>query len=944
MAVFPQWLTPRGNIAIYSEGQSANIQIEALGNDSSTRAQYRLLNGNIPSGLTLDTNYIPPGTSNVLALISGTVGNVSNVINNQFTIRANIGNSFVDGTFTITVAGPDQPQWLNNQFLGNVLSGEYVGDSNLGVQLQWYDDDPGGNITIQIAGNSQPLPFGVNLVQDSGNYYLRGKPIFVDFDSFGNPLPVIPPPGDRPRYEAYQLTLLLQDGTYSVPQTFTLGVYNREYFTADSGNLTYSDRGYGTADNDYRALQIFQGNIDAAGYLRSNVSLSTDPPALIDIANSEFTFPNLAGNIFFPGNVYIAANVTSVATPNDYTYTLTYSPWPGVVANSVFYSTTVYTTKPFPGSLGYLARGLYSADMASKYSPIILSSPGAINPVQNGNFYAFKFNTYDPNGRPVKYRLTSGALPPGLLLDEDTGFIYGKVGPVEFDATFNFSIAAFVDQDGVEYVSDAVSYSIFVSGRRPARNQWITPFNVGVLDNGATSELELIATSDVASDFTYTLESGILPPGLYLSETGLIIGRVAFDQPTDFGGNTNYDFTARATSVNSAYDQVSFTGNFRINIINRWQPYNNLYIQAYPPQESQYLIENIVQDFASMPASQIYRYEDPNFGISSALIYQHAFGLQPANAEVYFNAMQENHYRRFLTVGPFKTAQARNEDGTVRYEVVYCQLIDNLVNNEGVSVGIEVGWPPNRAGINDVFPNSLDNMRQRIYDNITRVNKRLPLWMRSRQLNGKILGYVPAWVICYTKPRAASQIAYNLNQRWGQFLNKINFDLDRYELDDVLTWFYDSAANSWAEPYDTGYRITAVSNTGNVLTVQATSDGTLERLRPGDIISTNGNRTFIKAYNFQGYVTYVGNSTGNTAFFTNNGNTAQVVPQYGSATPANVIIGYDTVQDTVKVTLGNSQSFSNGIAVGSNIYVVNQYVPDNTRNKYLLFPHVNILG
>ena len=90
-----------------------------------------------------------------------------------------------------------------------------------------------------------------------------------------------------------------------------------------------------------------------------------------------------------------------------------------------------------------------------------------------------------------------------------------------------------------------------------------------------------------------------------------------------------------------------------------------------------------------MPSALIYRFEDPYFGISDALRYLHATGVNSANAQIYFNSMQENHYHRYLTVGPFKTAVARNADESIRYEVVYCEFIDNLVNNEGESVGMD---------------------------------------------------------------------------------------------------------------------------------------------------------------------------------------------------------------------------------------------------------------
>jgi hypothetical protein len=59
----------------------------------------------------------------------------------------------------------------------------------------------------------------------------------------------------------------------------------------------------------------------------------------------------------------------------------------------------------------------------------------------------------------------------------------------------------------------------------------------------------------------------------------------------------------------------------------------------------------------------------------------------------YIDSINENHYRRNITLGEIKVAQARDSDGTVIYEAVYSQVIDNLVNNKGVSVPKQITWP-----------------------------------------------------------------------------------------------------------------------------------------------------------------------------------------------------------------------------------------------------------
>ena len=72
--------------------------------------------------------------------------------------------------------------------------------------------------------------------------------------------------------------------------------------------------------------------------------------------------------------------------------------------------------------------------------------------------------------------------------------------------------------------------------------------------------------------------------------------------------------------------------------------------------------------------------------------------------------------------------------------------------------------------------------------------------MTSRQANGQILGFTPAWVICYTKPGRAEQIAYYLGEYFGQQLNTVDFQVDRYILDDTMSVNWNPATQSWNPP------------------------------------------------------------------------------------------------------------------------------------------------
>jgi hypothetical protein len=68
--------------------------------------------------------------------------------------------------------------------------------------------------------------------------------------------------------------------------------------------------------------------------------------------------------------------------------------------------------------------------------------------------------------------------------------------------------------------------------------------------------------------------------------------------------------------------------------------------------------------------------------------------------------------------------------------------------------------------------------------------------MTSKQANGRVLGFTPAWVLAYAKPGKGEQIAYYVRTKFGERLNLIDFEVDRYELDRLLSHNWDPAADS----------------------------------------------------------------------------------------------------------------------------------------------------
>lgn len=126
---------------------------------------------------------------------------------------------------------------------------------------------------------------------------------------------------------------------------------------------------------------------------------------------------------------------------------------------------------------------------------------------------------------PVVYRLTSGLLPSGLTLDSATGVISGTPNAV---GTFTFTIEA-IDQYGnvgsKRYTEVLVGTMI------------VGPLVLATGKVGQYYSVQLTATNGSVNPLNdvYCVTAGALPPGISISERGLISG-----VPTNYG---DYKFT-----------------------------------------------------------------------------------------------------------------------------------------------------------------------------------------------------------------------------------------------------------------------------------------------------------------------------------------------------------------------------------------------------------------
>ena len=559
-------------------------------------------------------------------------------------------------------------------------------------------------------------------------------------------------------------------------------------------------------DNIPPSISIYSGSLPngltisstglISGYIELNPSISAQPG---------FS-PNGVGFDEYPFDFDVESQNAN------YTFTLRVTD--GRTSSLQTFSMYVWSTDSFNASTTYVTAddAYLTASISSVDIPVILNPQGSIGTAPNSTFFAYQFTGRVITAEPITY--VGNFLPPGLFLDPNTGWLTGYLPDIGLtEQTYEFSIAAYVNTTP-EAVSENYEYSLTITGPISTNVTWLTPSFLGTIDNGSVSTFYVEATTTAGLPLTYTIASGSdsrLPQGLSLLPSGHIVGRVSFntfaldDGLTTFDNKTttfdlNCTFTVNASSING---YISVYKTFTINVLRTYdKPYNNLYIQCMPPVNDRQLIQSLLQDSSIFTPSLLYRSDDPNFGLSRGVTYYHAYGLDAADIDTYVESLQLNHYWKNLVLGEIKTAQAIDPaTGNVIYEVVYSEVIDDLVNNDGESVGKEVvlAYPIQEeiSEIDVVFPNALVDMRDQVIDVVGQESKILPLWMQCTQADGNVLGFTPAWVIAYTIPGESGQIQYNIQTQYGIQLNQVDFEADRYELDNLATINWDAVEQQW---------------------------------------------------------------------------------------------------------------------------------------------------
>ncbi len=773
-----------GTIGSYYDGDYVEIPIQYTSTDLNENVTVTLIAGALPLGLTIDSagvikGYIRP-TPNENETVgydetpSGTVPYdfVSSAIskNYQFTLEVSDGKSSSIRTFTIFV--------YNREDL--TADDTYITADNTFVTA---DQTPE---RFPFLLNFEPTNLG--RVRSDNNFAYR----FIGQDYDNEPVKYAfsvnkgygAPPGlQLDPSSGWYYGFIPDQGVTELEYSFNITVYQADFV--------------GTPINCTATTAIT--NVITCD---STLQLAVGQPIV-------FTGTGLGGIDASPTKIYYVLEVSGALGTTQ--FKITNSPVSTTAVTLTTDSGTmqanlVIASPPYPFSI------TIAGDIDSEVTWL---TPSYLGEIENGSTSIFRIEAVNTGNRTLSYRLKDGAyneLPQGLKL-LPSGEIAGRatfntfaidlgsttfdssqstvtnIDPTTFDSTFVFTVNAYAED------SEQPLYNL----SEVIVNDGGTGYSVAPLiqfetPTGASAEVAMVEAEVSLGAITAV---NVVDAG-----SGYTTDNPAFTI-TGAGSGADLQVVMQQTGVR---DIISVFKTFTIKMIRAYnKPYQNLFVLAMPPANDRVLLNQLLTNENIFIPDAIYRPDDPNFGVSTQVKYQHAFGLAPDTFETYVLSLYQNHYWKNLVLGSIETAQAIDPaTSEVVYEVVYSQVIDDLVNAQGQSVSKIVSLPysivdpaDGSTVISEVYPNSLINMRDQVIDVVGQISTKLPLWMTSKQTNGRVLGFTPAWVICYTNPGESARIAYYINTQFGQQLNNIDFKVDRYVLDSTLSKNWDPVTQDW---------------------------------------------------------------------------------------------------------------------------------------------------
>lgn len=683
MAAVITWITPAGIIGVYPANVSMQYKLQATA-IGGVITNYKIISGSLPAGLTFRDD----------GKISGTPTTVTQDVATTFVVRVTADDGTIkDRTFSIEISGEAIPSFTTPA--GDLFPQPIEDSTWVELAIEYNNPIPSNPVTIRV---------------------LQGQlPPGLEINEFGLIRGYANPPINTVNLPQVTTVATATDGTNNFISVLSTAGFRKNRMITFSGT---SIGGLLPYDYETNSGQIYYVSevINA-----TQITISTVPDGEIFVVTTDTGFMDVrlpVMQVGEPTKVQYAFTLELVSPRGsdreNYVITVVNQNLPvsqgGPGRTTDTRIPTIYNTRPptyniQADTVNYGYYVLPAADSVNVPGTTYLPNQQAyMGTFESDAFFSFHVLGHDFDSVSLTYQYAN--LPVWLTGDANTGWLYGTPN-ISANDIQQFSFTANVTKTigSNPYTSNTFNFTFKIANDITANIDWITDSNLGNFFNSTISYQNIIANSDVP--LYYSLESGNLPPNLTLLDNGEIIGKIAY-QPANVyeeaKTSTNFEFSVRAYAQDSNLANIiTSTKTFNMNVIQEFeQPTDNLYIKCMPDTSDRVVISSLLNDNALIPDNYLYRPNDPNFGKATDVTYAHAYGIYSSNLEEYIAAVQKNHYWRNIILGSLSTAIARDNDGNILYEVVYSNVIDNLMKynpDYGVdyryaeSISEEVFWP-----------------------------------------------------------------------------------------------------------------------------------------------------------------------------------------------------------------------------------------------------------
>jgi len=844
----PIWDTPAGDLGTIQEGKFYQLTLYAHDDitNTSEHLYYIMVAGELPEGIQCRRNGLVEGIPKAVTSLQGVPLEVKENVTSKFTVRVftahdeidpvtggtvEVVDRVADRTFTITVAGADAPTWVTQP---SDIEDCYDGDF-IEYQFEFTDPDPDEEHTFRVINGS--LPPGVTLTkdgllsgvvqpaQDLPNYAYKG------YDADGSNWDLYPfDHSTQSSSKRYNFTVELNDGRQSAIQSFSIFVYSKDNITADISDMT-TDNGDVTADIDNSRVPYLTTPAGDLGTYRHDNYFAYQFEG-VDVDGDQMEFALTTGD----AAAFDATGVGFDATGIGFDRAETRLP-PGLSMDidtgflygyipDVGLTDTTYT-------FGVQVKKKNNPDVASPihfYTMRIIGAidtditwvtPTRVATFSNGDVSHHSVKATASSGAALQYKLKAGSdssLPQGLEL-QPSGNITGQVSfqafmldggattfdelittrlivdPTVFDRTYYFTVEAFNESAKISVFKD---FEIYVDLKylEPYETVYMSATPelsdrddlLSLLDNKDIFVDSLIYRSDdpnfgIAKDIRYNHAYGIKPQDLseYIEamklnhyRKNLVLGDIKTAQALDDNGNVVYEVI-----YSEVQQKLKNNGESVALEIARTPFFEDYQAESTVDQSKTASSITVTADRTDVTA-------DPDV---EQIVTKSADSSEIQADNTYIRADKGVDGVNVKLTADLETLKA----DTTHYSADATEYTDYRNVVEDLSY------------LNRVYPNSLDNMRKRIIDRLGQYAEVLPLWMKSKQTNGRVLGFTPAWVIAYAKPGKADQVRYYIEELYNKKLNSIDFETDRYTIDRKSTQNWDLVNNKWQTGRETTF-------------------------------------------------------------------------------------------------------------------------------------------